>query len=101
MDWRERASRPCAEAMRARESRINWRLRWTSTRLTVNAGAGDMPSGPLEEDWLYPRLRHTCSITVRSPGASTPGGEQLELPRHGGITAAADTIADRERQRGL
>src|SRR5215831_10961313 len=87
--------------MRARESLINWRLRWTSTRLTVSAGEGDMPSGPLEEAWLYQRLRRTCSGTVCSPGASAPSGEQLELPRHGGITAAADTIADRERQRGL
>src|SRR5215471_8659047 len=87
--------------MRTWESLINWRLRWTSTRLIVSAGEGDMLSGPLEEDWLSQRLRHTCSGTVRSPGASTPGGERLELPRHDGITAAADTIADRERHRGL
>src|SRR5262245_26410976 len=87
--------------MSARESLINWRLRWTSTRLTMSAGEGDMPSGPLEEAWLSQRLRHTCSGTVRSPGASTPGGERRELARHDGITAATDTIADRERQRGL
>src|SRR5262245_61774692 len=80
MDWRDCAINACAKAMSTRESLINWRLRWASARLPVCASGDGIPSGP--------RAQSNASAARR------------ELSRHVSITAGADTITDREWQRG-
>ena len=71
MDWRDRAINALAEAMSARESWINWRLRWMSTCLTVGAAEGDMSSGPLGGVLVFPR---------RSPLSSDTGNPLVRIP---------------------
>jgi hypothetical protein len=80
MDWRDCAINACAKAMSTRESLINWRLRWASTRLTVCTSGDGIPSGPREQ--------------------GNSSAARRELSRHVSITAGADTITDREWQRG-
>jgi len=79
-DWRDCAINAWAETRRARESRINWRLRWTSTRLTVSAGRGGMPSGPPEKD---------CSHNVWGPRARATADHPCAVPLSGTVTRHA------------
>jgi hypothetical protein len=91
MAWRDCAMSALAEAMSARESLTNWRLRWGSTRLTVRAGGGGMPSDPWEEGCaLSTTVARVLLQGLIMPGTLAPGKQG----DHAAATAAPATVPD-------
>jgi hypothetical protein len=106
MDWRACAMKAWAEAMRARESLINWRLRWNSTRLTVHyaqtaweqAFLAQWPAGSEAHTSYWARLQQGPSYTVGEavPAVAwTRGSARGDKCTTGGVSAQHSAVPGR------